>query len=178
MQHVESSWTRDQTSVCCIGRQILNHWTTTEVLHDVFLCFVCMFVFLFLAKCIQIYCGPTFWLRPGLYSLVWFGTVGCSASPTLCFLLSLCRIELSQFILDPHWLQGRVQKWMEINMCEKVLKLQCQVFNYSCGFSYPHTTWRKSLTQDFWGPVELTWQIIFCALISYAPALWRETSKV
>ena len=29
--HVESSWTRDRTSVPCIGRQILNHWTTREV---------------------------------------------------------------------------------------------------------------------------------------------------
>ena len=27
-----SSPTRDQTPVCCIGRQILNHWTTREVL--------------------------------------------------------------------------------------------------------------------------------------------------
>ena len=25
-----SSWTRDQTQVPCIGRQILNHWTTRE----------------------------------------------------------------------------------------------------------------------------------------------------
>ena len=29
--HVESSRTRDQTRVLCIGRQILNHWTTREV---------------------------------------------------------------------------------------------------------------------------------------------------
>ena len=29
--HVESSQTRDQTSVPCIGRQILNHWTTRKV---------------------------------------------------------------------------------------------------------------------------------------------------
>ena len=26
-QHVGSSWTKDQTCVPCIGRQILNHWT-------------------------------------------------------------------------------------------------------------------------------------------------------
>ena len=32
-QHVESSWTRDQTHVLCIGRQILNNWTTRAVLH-------------------------------------------------------------------------------------------------------------------------------------------------
>ena len=31
-QHVESSWTRYQTHVPCFGRQILNHWTTREVL--------------------------------------------------------------------------------------------------------------------------------------------------
>ena len=28
---VESSQTRDQTRVPCLGRQILNHWTTREV---------------------------------------------------------------------------------------------------------------------------------------------------
>ena len=30
--HVGSSWTRDQPYVPCIGRDILNHWTTREVL--------------------------------------------------------------------------------------------------------------------------------------------------
>ena len=30
--HVESSRSRNQTGVPCIGRQILNHWTTREVL--------------------------------------------------------------------------------------------------------------------------------------------------
>ena len=30
-QHVECSWTRDRTLVPCLGRQILNHWTTREV---------------------------------------------------------------------------------------------------------------------------------------------------
>ena len=30
-RHVESSRTRDQTCVPCIGRQIPNHWTTWEV---------------------------------------------------------------------------------------------------------------------------------------------------
>ena len=29
---VESSWSSDWTHVSCIGRQILNHWTTREVL--------------------------------------------------------------------------------------------------------------------------------------------------
>ena len=32
--HVESSWTRDRTHVPCIGRWILNHQTTREVLND------------------------------------------------------------------------------------------------------------------------------------------------
>ena len=31
-RHVESFWTRDRTCVLCIGRWILNHWTTREVL--------------------------------------------------------------------------------------------------------------------------------------------------
>ena len=30
-QHVESSQTRDLAHVPCIGRQVLNHWTTREV---------------------------------------------------------------------------------------------------------------------------------------------------
>ena len=29
-RHVGSSWSRDRTCVSCIGRQILNHWTTGE----------------------------------------------------------------------------------------------------------------------------------------------------
>ena len=32
LQYVESSWTRDQTHVPCVGRWILNPWTTREVL--------------------------------------------------------------------------------------------------------------------------------------------------
>ena len=32
LQHLESSWTGNGTHVPCIGRQILNHWTTREVL--------------------------------------------------------------------------------------------------------------------------------------------------
>ena len=35
-QHVESSWTSNQTCAPCIGRQILNHWTTREVLFSFF----------------------------------------------------------------------------------------------------------------------------------------------
>ena len=32
LRHEGSSWTRDQTCVPCIGRRILNHWATREVL--------------------------------------------------------------------------------------------------------------------------------------------------
>ena len=32
-----SSWIREQTYVPCIGRQILNHWTTREVLGSLLL---------------------------------------------------------------------------------------------------------------------------------------------
>ena len=39
LRHVEFSQTRDQTCVPCIGRQILNHWTTREVSGDLFLMF-------------------------------------------------------------------------------------------------------------------------------------------
>ena len=31
---VRSSWTKDQTRVPCIGRQILNHWMTRKALTD------------------------------------------------------------------------------------------------------------------------------------------------
>ena len=30
LRHVESSWIRDHKHVPCIGRGILNHWTTME----------------------------------------------------------------------------------------------------------------------------------------------------
>ena len=36
LQHVGSSQTRDQTHVPCIGRLILNHWTTRAVLQACF----------------------------------------------------------------------------------------------------------------------------------------------
>ena len=32
LRHVESSRSRDRTLVLCFDRQILNHWTTKEVL--------------------------------------------------------------------------------------------------------------------------------------------------
>ena len=35
-QHVGSSWTRDQTHVSCIGRQILIDYTTREVRYYLF----------------------------------------------------------------------------------------------------------------------------------------------
>ena len=35
-QHVGSSWTKDRTCVPCIGRRILNHWTTREALSPIF----------------------------------------------------------------------------------------------------------------------------------------------
>ena len=34
LRHAESSQTRDQTCVPCFGRQVLTHWTTTEVYHS------------------------------------------------------------------------------------------------------------------------------------------------
>ena len=35
-------WVRDQTCVPCIGRQIHNHWTTSEVPGAVFLLLLCL----------------------------------------------------------------------------------------------------------------------------------------
>ena len=37
LRHVGSSQSKDRTHVPCTGRQILNHWTTTEVLSSYFL---------------------------------------------------------------------------------------------------------------------------------------------
>ena len=37
-QHVEPSWTTNQIRVPCIVRWILNHWTTRNVLHELFIC--------------------------------------------------------------------------------------------------------------------------------------------
>ena len=37
-QHVEPSWTTNRTRVPCIVRWILNHWTTRNVLHELFIC--------------------------------------------------------------------------------------------------------------------------------------------
>ena len=34
---VGSTWTRDQTCVLCIGRWLLNHWTTGEALYVSFI---------------------------------------------------------------------------------------------------------------------------------------------
>ena len=39
--HVESPQTRDQTCVSCIGRQVVNHWTTKEI--PIFFSFCCDF---------------------------------------------------------------------------------------------------------------------------------------
>ena len=47
LQHVESSWTRDWTHFPCAGRQVLNHWTTREVLLCLIfklVCFSCFWV--------------------------------------------------------------------------------------------------------------------------------------
>ena len=48
--HVESSWTRDQTCVPCIGRQIFNHWTTREVQTHSFICSFSSLFFHFLLQ--------------------------------------------------------------------------------------------------------------------------------
>ena len=41
-RHVGSSWTRDQTHVLCIGRQILNHWPPKKVLFLLFFNRICL----------------------------------------------------------------------------------------------------------------------------------------
>ena len=43
LQHVGSSWTRDWTCRPCLDRQILNHWTTRQVLFDIFFLYACMY---------------------------------------------------------------------------------------------------------------------------------------
>ena len=50
LRHMESSRTRDQTHIPCIGRQILNHWTPWEVL----LCLFRVVAFLFFSHSLQL----------------------------------------------------------------------------------------------------------------------------
>ena len=40
LQQMESSQTRDRTWIPCIGRRILNHWTTREVLVSGVFCYL------------------------------------------------------------------------------------------------------------------------------------------
>ena len=59
--YVRSSWTRDQIHVLCIGRQILNSWTTREIqtLRRYYVCnrvgCVCMCVCVCVCVCVCIY---------------------------------------------------------------------------------------------------------------------------
>ena len=59
--HEGPSQTRDWTCVPCIGRQILNHWTTREVLQHSFKCFL---RFSFVWKKMFSWEGPGFENRP------------------------------------------------------------------------------------------------------------------
>ena len=45
-QHVRYSWTSDWTLVPCIGRQILNHWTTRKPSLCVCVCLIYVFTYL------------------------------------------------------------------------------------------------------------------------------------
>ena len=53
LRHVASSWARDRTRVCCIGRQVLIHCTTREALFIYFgcelliRCMICKYLFPF-----------------------------------------------------------------------------------------------------------------------------------
>ena len=53
-RHVESSWTSDQTCVFCIGRQILNHWTTREALPFLFISTIYLVDIVNVPKALQI----------------------------------------------------------------------------------------------------------------------------
>ena len=79
--HMESSWTRDQTWVLCIGRQIFNHQTIREVLYVFFgeisvqifcLFFNCVvFFFLYTAACWSV----------ALFANIFFHPVSCLHFP-------------------------------------------------------------------------------------------------
>ena len=76
--HVGCSWTWDQIHVPCIGRQILNRWTTREVLKESDL---------------------NIWFLTPLATLVVYDWVpicrGCPIRPLLCFLFNLPAPPLS-----------------------------------------------------------------------------------
>ena len=63
LRHVGSSWTRVQTCVPCIGRQILNHWSTWEVLERILLSLLlpaslCLSLSLPLSLSASLFCVP------------------------------------------------------------------------------------------------------------------------
>ena len=81
MQHVEHSWTGDRTRVCCIGRQILNHCATREVLEVFFV--LSLYVYFSLPS--QVYTallGSWLLVEAWTVQAVWLVTVGRPASST------------------------------------------------------------------------------------------------
>ena len=84
-RHVGSSWTRVQTCVPCIGRQILNHWTTREVLERILLSLL-LPASLSLSLCLSLSLPPpSVSLTPSL-------RVPVPLSLALCILLKLLSI--------------------------------------------------------------------------------------
>ena len=76
--HTESSQTKDQTCVLCIGRRILNHWTIKEVL---ILISGGYFHFIKSLSCRMSLCGTYFftWSHPQYYLSLWYVTLCCFA---------------------------------------------------------------------------------------------------
>ena len=60
-QHVGSSQTREQTSVPCIGRWILNHWTSREALPKMFLILAGFVLLPLISLAIKYLTWPTGW---------------------------------------------------------------------------------------------------------------------
>ena len=55
LQHVEFTWTRDQTCVPCIGGQIPIHYATNEVLNVTTSFFICFGFCLFICFCLLVH---------------------------------------------------------------------------------------------------------------------------
>ena len=80
---VDSSWTRDQTHAPCIGKWILNHWTTGEILHLFFL--VAVLFTMLLVPGVQHSDSACLWAVLGMKSLWrWLGLCA-QCSPAVYF---------------------------------------------------------------------------------------------
>ena len=110
---VGSSWTRDRIHVPCIGRQILNYWTTRKVLEYNFLK-------LLIGISLVVQWLIIYFAKQGTWVQALVGELRSHChGPTKLHLLSLC-------ILEPTW-----HKWRICTQQQRILnaKTRCSQIN-------------------------------------------------